>query len=71
VYIDRVDFREIASKDFFRLAPGSSVGLLKVPYPITATSFEKDPETGLVTVVRARYEKPEEGTKFKKPKTYV
>jgi glutaminyl-tRNA synthetase len=71
VYIDRDDFRETASKDFFRLAPGSSVGLLKVPYPITATGCEKDPETGLVTLVRAHYEKPLEGTVFKKPKTYV
>lgn len=68
VYIDRSDFQETASKDFFRLAPGKSVGLLKVPYPITATSFEKDPTTGLVTSIRAHYDKPEEGVMFKKPK---
>ncbi|OBT63943.1 hypothetical protein VE03_05993 [Pseudogymnoascus sp. 23342-1-I1] len=30
VYIERSDFRESASKDFFRLAPGTSVGLLKL-----------------------------------------
>ncbi|KAL2837562.1 tRNA synthetases class I, catalytic domain-containing protein [Aspergillus pseudoustus] len=71
VYIDRADFRETASKDFFRLAPGKSVGLLKVPYPITATSFETDPSTGLVTSIKATYEKPEEGTIFKKPKAYI
>ncbi|KFZ14301.1 hypothetical protein V502_06147 [Pseudogymnoascus sp. VKM F-4520 (FW-2644)] len=71
VYIERGDFRESASKDFFRLAPGTSVGLLKVPYPITATGFETDPETGLVTLVHARYEKPNEGTAFKKPKSYI
>ncbi|KFY83806.1 hypothetical protein V500_09901 [Pseudogymnoascus sp. VKM F-4518 (FW-2643)] len=71
VYIERGDFRESASKDFFRLAPGTSVGLLKVPYPITATGFETDPETGLVTLVHARYEKPDEGTAFKKPKSYI
>ncbi|KAG0645616.1 Glutaminyl-tRNA synthetase [Hyphodiscus hymeniophilus] len=71
VYIERSDFRETASKDFFRLAPGSSVGLLKVPFPITATGFETDPTTGLVTLVRAHYEKPEEGATFKKPKTYI
>ena len=41
---------------------------MKVPYPITATSFEKDPTTGLVTLIRARYDKPEEGVAFKKPK---
>ncbi|KZF23337.1 glutaminyl-tRNA synthetase [Xylona heveae TC161] len=71
VYVDRSDFREIDSKDYFRLAPGKSVGLLKVPYPIKATTFSKDPTTGLVTEVRAVYEKPEEGATFKKPKTYI
>ena len=71
VYIDRTDFREVDSKDYFRLAPGKAVGLLKVPYPIKATSFEKDEKTGLVTVVHATYEKPEEGATFKKPKTYI
>ena len=71
VYIDRSDFREVDSKDYFRLAPGKSVGLLKVPFPVKATSFEKDNATGLVTAVHATYEKPEEGTAFKKPKTYI
>ncbi|KAL8929988.1 MAG: hypothetical protein Q9172_000220 [Xanthocarpia lactea] len=72
VYIDRTDFREVDSKDFFRLAPGKSVGLLKVPFPIKATSFEKDEATGLVTAVHAQYEKPEDGSiAFKKPKTYI
>ena len=72
VYIDRSDFREVDSKDYFRLAPGKSVGLMKVPFPITATSFEKDENTGLVTIVHATYEKPVvEGTPFKKPKTYI
>ena len=71
VYIDRSDFREIDSKDFFRLAPGKSAGLLKVPFPIKATSFDKDDSSGLVTVIHATYEKPEEGSTFKKPKTYI
>ncbi|KFY35256.1 hypothetical protein V494_06072, partial [Pseudogymnoascus sp. VKM F-4513 (FW-928)] len=71
VYIERSDFREAASKDFFRLALGTSVGLLKVPYPITATGFETDSATGLVTLVHARYEKPDGGTVFKKPKSYI
>ncbi|OJJ43896.1 hypothetical protein ASPZODRAFT_891934 [Penicilliopsis zonata CBS 506.65] len=71
VYIERSDFREVDSSDFFRLAPGKSVGLLKVPFPITATSFDKDPETGLVSCVYAKYEKPEEGATFKKPKSYI
>ena len=71
VYIDRSDFREVDSKDYFRLAPGKAVGLLKVPYPIKATTFEKDGATGLITKIHATYEKPEEGTSFKKPKTYI
>ena len=71
VYIDRSDFREVDSKDYFRLAPGKAVGLLKVPYPIKATTFDKDEATGLVTAVHATYEKPEEGAAFKKPKTYI
>ena len=71
VYIDRSDFREVDSKDYFRLAPGKAVGLLKVPFPIKATTFKKDEATGLVTEVHAEYEKPVEGTAFKKPKTYI
>ncbi|KAI4124697.1 MAG: hypothetical protein LQ338_004671 [Usnochroma carphineum] len=72
VYIDRSDFREVDSKDFFRLAPGKSVGLLKVPFPIKATSFEKDEASGKVTAVHAVYERPEDGGMgFKKPKTYI
>jgi glutaminyl-tRNA synthetase len=66
VYIDRTDFREVDSKDYFRLAPGKTVGLLNVPHPIKATSYEKDPETGKVTEIRAVFDK--EG---KKPKTFI
>jgi glutaminyl-tRNA synthetase len=69
IYIDRSDFHEEASKDFFRLTPGTSVGLLKVPFPIAATSFDKDPVSGLVIRVHATYQRPEDGSKFKKPKT--
>ncbi|KAL6247443.1 Glutaminyl-tRNA synthetase [Rhinocladiella similis] len=71
VYIERDDFREVDSKDFFRMAPGKPVGLLKVPYPVVATSFKKDESTGLVTEIHARFEKPAEGEKAKKPKAYI
>ncbi|KAE8451748.1 hypothetical protein EG329_003205 [Mollisiaceae sp. DMI_Dod_QoI] len=64
VYIERSDFREVDSKEYFRLAPGKSVGLLQVPYPIKAVSFTKDGDK--VTEIRAVYDK--EG---KKPKTYI
>ncbi|KAJ5085380.1 hypothetical protein N7532_010151 [Penicillium argentinense] len=70
VYIERSDFREVDSADYFRLAPGKTVGLLKVPYPITATTFEKD-AVGNVTVVHAKYEKPAEGETAKKPKSFI
>lgn len=65
VYIDRSDFREEDSKEYFRLAPGKTVGLLQAPHPIKATSFTKDDATGLVTGVTAVFDK---GTK---PKTYI
>lgn len=68
IYVDRSDFRETASKDYFRLAPGQSVGLLKLPYNIRVTSYTKDDKTGLVTEIRAHYENDVE---FKKPKTYI
>lgn len=66
VYIDRSDFREVDSPDYFRLAPGKSVGLLQMPYPIKATSFTKDDATGKVKEIRAVFDR--EG---KKPKTYI
>ncbi|OKL62167.1 putative glutamine--tRNA ligase [Talaromyces atroroseus] len=65
VFIDRSDFREVDSKDYFRLAPGKTVGLLNMPYPITATTFSKDAD-GKITEVRAVFNKD-----GKKPKTYV
>lgn len=71
VYIERDDFREVDSKDFFRMAPGKPVGLLKLPYPVIATSFKKDETTGLVTEIHATFDKPAEGEKIKKPKAYI
>ena len=65
IYIDRSDFREEDSKDYFRLAPGKTVGLLCGPHPIKAVSFEKDEESGKVTTVKAVFDKDT------KPKAYV
>lgn len=67
VYIDRSDFRTEDSKDYFRLAPGKSVGLLKAAYTIHATSFETD-ASGQVSLIHARYEND---VPFKKPKAYI
>ncbi|KAK2614610.1 hypothetical protein N8I77_001419 [Diaporthe amygdali] len=66
VYIDRSDFREVDDPSYFRLAPGKTVGLLQVPYPIKATSFTKDDATGKVTEVRAVFDR-----EAKKLKTYI
>ncbi|KAH8196749.1 hypothetical protein TruAng_009104 [Truncatella angustata] len=66
VYIDRSDFREEDSKDYFRLAPNKTVGLLQAPYPIKAVSFTKDEATGRVTEIRAVFDK-----ETKKPKTFI
>ncbi|ROW16676.1 hypothetical protein VPNG_01511 [Cytospora leucostoma] len=66
VYIDRSDFREVDDPKYFRLAPGKTVGLLQVPYPIKATSFTKDEATGEVTEIRAVFDR-----ETKKPKTYI
>ncbi|KAK0276908.1 Glutaminyl-tRNA synthetase [Friedmanniomyces endolithicus] len=57
LYIDRDDFREEDDPDFFRLAPGKSVGLLNVEFPIRCTSFSKDPESGKVNAIEAEYGK--------------
>ncbi|WPG97810.1 Hypothetical protein R9X50_00059100 [Acrodontium crateriforme] len=57
IYIDRDDFREVDDPDFFRLAPGKSVGLLHAEFPIRCTSFTKDPATGKVSAIEAEYGK--------------
>ncbi|KAF2870448.1 glutaminyl-tRNA synthetase [Massariosphaeria phaeospora] len=64
VYIDRSDFREEDSADYFRLAPNKAVGLYNVAFPIRATSFTKD-SNGHVTHIRAVKAASE------KPKTYI
>jgi glutaminyl-tRNA synthetase len=57
VYIDRSDFREVDSKDYFRLAPGKTVGLLQAPYPIKATAFSKGEATGAIIRNKAVFDK--------------
>lgn len=52
LFIDRSDFREVADDNFFRLAPGKTVGLLNFPAPITATRFTAD-SIGRVTHIFA------------------
>lgn len=77
VYIDRSDFRsEGPSADFFRLAVGQTVGLLNVPHPIVADSFDTDPGTGKVTEIKATYLDPsisawDDGKSKAKPKAFI
>jgi glutaminyl-tRNA synthetase len=69
LYIDASDFRaQDDDPNFYRLCIGKSVGLLHVPFPITATSVETDPKTGQV-VIKAKYEN--DPSKPVKPKTYI
>lgn len=68
IYIDADDFRLEDSKDYFRLAPGKSVGLFQAPYPITCTSYKTDSTTGEVTEVFCRLE---DSGSPPKPKAYI
>ena len=54
LYIEQEDFREVASKDFFRLSPGREVRL-RYAYFVTCTGVEKD-ATGNVVAVRCTYD---------------
>ncbi|PWN90706.1 glutaminyl-tRNA synthetase [Acaromyces ingoldii] len=71
LFIDSSDFRAVDSPDYFRLAPGKTVGLLNAPYPITCTSFEQG-ANGEPSIVHARYEDPSmQGDAARKTKTYI
>lgn len=65
VYIDRSDFRQVDSKDYFRLAPDKTVGLFQMPYPIKAVSFTTDDVSGAVKEIKAVFDK------VTKPKTWI
>ncbi|KAI9017249.1 tRNA synthetases class I, catalytic domain-containing protein [Gaertneriomyces semiglobifer] len=67
LYIESSDFREEDDPNFYRLAPGKTVGLLHIPHPITATEVVKD-ANGKVVEIKARYEN---AGNTKKPKTYI
>ncbi|KAJ3013485.1 hypothetical protein HKX48_005731 [Thoreauomyces humboldtii] len=69
VFIERSDFREVDDPNFFRLAPGKTVGLLNLPFPITALETVKD-ASGVVVEIKARYEN-DSTTVTKKPKTFI
>jgi glutaminyl-tRNA synthetase len=68
IYIDADDFRLEDSKDYFRLAPGKSVGLFQGPHPITCTSYKTDPSSGEIVELICRLENTGPA---KKPKAYI
>ena len=55
IYIERADFQEEGSKDFYRLSPMGREVRLKNAYIIQATGCEKDAE-GNITTVYATYD---------------
>ncbi|WWC70373.1 glutamine-tRNA ligase [Kwoniella pini CBS 10737] len=67
VYIDAEDFRTEDSPDYFRLAPGKSVGLFKAPFPVSYLSHTTD-SNGKVTEIRCKLE---DDGKIKKAKAYI
>ncbi|KAG7449026.1 glutaminyl-tRNA synthetase [Guyanagaster necrorhizus] len=68
IYIDADDFRLEDSKDYFRLAPGKTVGLFQAPHPITCTSYKTDPVSGKVVELICRLENT---GAFQKPKAFI
>lgn len=65
-FIDEDDFRMEDSKDYFRMAPGKTVGLLGAPFPVTCEEVKVDGEGKVVElIVRLENEQP------KKPKAYI
>lgn len=71
LYIDRDDFRIEDSSDYFRLAPGKTVGLFQAPHPITCISYKIDQTTGTVIELLCRLEDGKDGTSPKKPKAFI
>jgi glutaminyl-tRNA synthetase len=51
IFIEQEDFKEDPPKKFFRLSPGQEVRL-RYAYIIRCVGFEKDPQTGEVTLLR-------------------
>jgi glutaminyl-tRNA synthetase len=67
IYIEADDFRLEDSKDYFRLAPGKTVGLFQAPYPITYVSHKTN-DSGEVIEVTCRAENTGPP---KKPKAFI
>ncbi len=55
LYIEQDDFREVAPKKYYRLAPGQEVRL-RYAYLVRCASVVKDPQTGAVVEVHCTYD---------------
>jgi glutaminyl-tRNA synthetase len=55
IYIEQDDFREVPPPKYYRLSPGTEVRL-RYAYLITCTGIVKDPHTGAIVEVRAKYD---------------
>ncbi|KAF8341519.1 glutamine-tRNA ligase [Cantharellus anzutake] len=71
LFIDIDDFRLQDSKDYFRLAPGKTVGLFQAPHPITCTSYKVDPTTNEVVELICSLEDGSAGPIPPKPKAFI
>ncbi len=71
LFIDADDFRLQDSKDYFRLAPGKTVGLFQAPHPITCTSYKLDPNTNEVAELVCRLEDGSTGPVPPRPKAFI
>ncbi|CAH6719987.1 glutamine--tRNA ligase [[Candida] jaroonii] len=66
IYIDADDYRDEFNEDYFRLAPGQPVGLVKVPFNISVKEVVRD-SNGHVTKLIVNYD----NDKKVKPKTFI
>lgn len=64
-YIDRSDYRDTVDKEYFRLAPGQPVGLMKVPHTVSVKEVVRDGDRVVKIVVTYDRELKQ------KPKTYI
>ncbi|PVU95660.1 hypothetical protein BB561_001678 [Smittium simulii] len=70
LYIDSSDFRLEDTKDYYRLAPNKTVGLLYAPGPITCTQVVYAPD-GSISELLCKLEDGSDGNPIPKPKTYI
>jgi glutaminyl-tRNA synthetase len=54
LYIEQDDFREVPPPKYYRLSPGTEVRL-RYAYLITCTGIVKDPQTGAIIEIQAKY----------------